>query len=308
MTELTTSPRATVAIATYNRADLLRQTLQDITRQHLPSDDFEVIVVDNNSNDHTPAVVADFPTVRYAKETQQGLSHARNRAIAEARGGIIVFADDDILAPPNWLGALLEPFDQDGEERIGAVGGEVIPFFPTGLPEWVSEWHSPLALRETTGEVETNRFPMGANLAIRRSVFSKVGQFNENLGRQGTRLMGGEETEFLRRLRQAGYEIWFAPAASVRHVMPASRTTFSYARRHSFDSACSRVIERAAQPGATAYLLSRFPLNVGKAIAFTVLAGLSALTFRGGATKKALVRAWRSCGYLYQIPRSVLKK
>src|ERR1051325_2688261 len=93
----------TVAIPTYNRADFLRQTLAGIALQVFPGE-FEVLVIDNNSTDHTRAVVAEFadahPAPRHVLETKQGLDHARNRAIAEARGEIIVFADDDILVKP----------------------------------------------------------------------------------------------------------------------------------------------------------------------------------------------------------------
>src|ERR1043165_163989 len=97
----------TVAIPTYNRADYLRQTLAGIALQVFPPDQFEVLVIDNNSTDHTVAVVAEFadahPAPRCVLETNQGLDHARNRAITEARGEIIVFADDDILVKPDWL-------------------------------------------------------------------------------------------------------------------------------------------------------------------------------------------------------------
>ena len=80
----------------------------------------------------------------------------------------------------------------------------------------------------------------------------------------------------------------------------------SNASRHAFDSARSRVIDRAGQPGATPYLAGRFAGNVFKALGFALLALLSALVLRTGDAKKSLVRAWRSCGYLYQIPRSLL--
>jgi hypothetical protein len=87
--------------------------------------------------------------------------------------------------------------------------------------------------------------------------------------------------------------------------MPASRTSFNYARRHAFDSARSRVIDRAAQPGAAGYLSGRLVANIAKVLGFTLLAMLNVLVLRTGAAKKALVRAWRSCGYIYQIPRSL---
>ncbi|MEX2045436.1 MAG: hypothetical protein WD941_08800, partial [Opitutus sp.] len=118
----------------------------------------------------------------------------------------------------------------------------------------------------------------------------------------------GGDSEMIRRVRAAGLEVWFVPAAAVRHQMPASRTTFRHATRHAFDSARSRVIDRAGQHGAKAYLAGRFLVNVTKTIGFGILALVNTILFRSGAAKKSAVRAWRSCGYLYQIPRSFIGK
>ncbi len=304
--------KVTVAIPTYNRAELLRQTLAGIARQEFPSSQFEVLVIDNNSRDHTREVVAAFaaarPAPRYLLETKQGLDHGRNRAIAEGRGDIIVFADDDILVEPDWLSQLIAPFAAAHGHKVGAVGGEVIPIFPDGLPPWVAEWHSPLTFRPDAGPLPAQQSPMGANMAFPAWVFAKLGPFHTALDRSGKNLFGGGDTEMIRRVRAAGFEVWFAPAAKIRHQMPASRTTFRYATRHAFDSARSRVVERASQGGATGYLLARFAGNALKAAGFAVLALLSAVVLRTGDAKKSLVRAWRSCGYLYQIPRSLVGK
>jgi len=304
--------RLTVAICTYNRAELLQQTLTGLARQTFPADQFEVLVIDNNSTDRTPQVVAEFAGARTAPrhvvETQQGLDHARNRAIAEARGEIVVFADDDILMEPDWLAQLAAPFAADSAGRIGAVGGEVIPVFPDGLPIWVAEWHSPLAFRPDAGPLPSPQSPMGANMAFPAWIFKKLGSFHTALDRSGQNLFGGGDTDMIRRVRAGGFEVWFAPAAVVRHQLPASRTTFRYATRHAFDSARSRVVDRASQGDATGYLLARFAGNLVKALGFAVLALLYALGLQTDATKKALVRAWRACGYLYQIPRSLVGK
>ena len=149
---------------------------------------------------------------------------------------------------------------------------------------------------------------MGANLALPRWVFERLGRFHTALDRAAGNYFSGGDSEMIRRVRQAGLEVWFSPAAAVQHQMPASRTTFRYARRHAFDSARSRVIDRAGQPGAKLYLLGRFPANGAKALGFALVALLNAVVFRTGPAKKALVRAWRSCGYLYQIPRSLCGK
>jgi GT2 family glycosyltransferase len=304
--------KVTVAIPTYNRADFLRQTLAGIVAQQFPRDHFEVLVIDNNSRDHTRAVVAEFaaakPAPRYLLELQQGLDYARNRAIAEARGEIVLFGDDDILVAPDWIAQMAVPLLADPARRIGAVGGEVIPVFPDGLPDWVREWHAPLAFRADTGPLPPQHSPMGANLAFPKWVFEQLGPFHTALDRAAGNYFSGGDSEMIRRVRAAGLEVWFSPAAAVQHQMPASRTTFRYARRHAFDSARSRVIDRAGQPGAAGYLFGRLFANVAKALGFALLALLNAIVFRGGAAKKALVRAWRSCGYLYQIPRSLLGK
>ena len=68
-------------------------------------------------------------------------------------------------------------------------------------------------------------------------VFKKLGSFHTALDRSGKNLFGGGDTDMIRRVRSAGFEVWFAPAAVVRHQLPASRTTFRYATRHAFDSA-----------------------------------------------------------------------
>lgn len=308
-----TPVKVTVAIPTYNRADFLRQTLEGIGAQHFPRDHFEVLVIDNNSTDHTRAVVAEFagahPEPRYLHEPQQGLDYARNRAINEARGEIILFGDDDILVRPDWIVQMTAPLLADaGARRIGAIGGEVIPVFPDGLPDWVREWHAPLAFRADAGPLEARHSPMGANMAFPRWAFEQLGAFHTALDRAAGNYFSGGDSEMIRRVREAGHEVWFAPAAAVKHQMPASRTTLKYARRHAFDSARSRVIDRAGQPGAFAYLAGRFLANIAKAVGFSLLAGLNLIFFRTGAAKKAFVRAWRSCGYLYQIPRSLLGK
>ncbi len=246
--------KVTVAIPTYNRADFLRQTLAGLVAQQFPREHFEILVIDNNSTDHTAAVVAEFasakPTPRYLCEEKQGLDYGRNRAIAEARGEIIVFGDDDILVKPDWLAQMAVPLIADsGARKVGAVGGEVIPVFPDGLPDWVREWHAPLAFRADLGPIPAKHSPMGANLAFPKWVFEQLGPFHTALDRAAGNYFSGGDSEMIRRVRAAGLQVWFAPGADVQHQMPASRTTFRYASRHAFDSARSRVIDSRRPAG-----------------------------------------------------------
>jgi glycosyltransferase involved in cell wall biosynthesis len=307
----------TVAIPTYRRAAMLRQTLEGLVRQDYPPHLLELLIIDNNSPDDTPAVVASFANTplppRHVLETRQGANHARNRAIREARGDIIIFGDDDILIEPDWVREIVRPFQENPARRIGAVGGEVIPVFPDGCPAWVAGFHGPQALRPDAGPLRPGQVPMSASLAFLRKTFPELGYFDTELGRKGGVVFGGDENLAIKRLLQGGYEVWFAPAARALHQMPASRTTFRYVRKHAFDSARSRVVGRVRDDrdegrSSTGYLLSRLAGNVLKAPAFALLGLVNFVLFNSGAGKKALVRAWRSCGYLYQIPRSLVGK
>ena len=302
----------TVAVCTYKRPDYLRQTLQGIARQDFPRDQYEVLVVDNNSPDNTAEVVAEFagenPTPRYVNEPRQGLDYSRNRAIAEAKGDIIIMADNDILMERDWISQMVAPLLADKAGRIGGLGGEVVPVFPDGLPAWLEGSHGPQSFRADAGPVLPPQSPMGASFAFPRRVFEQYGGFRTDLDRRVPQLFAGGDGEMIRRLRRAGLEIWFVPGAKVLHQIPASRLNLRYTLRHGFDSARSRVIDRAAQPGAKLYFLSRFFINLLiKAPGFALIALLNLIVLRTGPAKRALVRSWRSCGYLFQIVRSLLK-
>lgn len=307
-------PYVTIAIPTYNRESWLKQTLTGLTKQDYPADRLEILIIDNNSPDQTQQLVNSFAHAphppRHILETQQGANYARNRALEEARGEIIVYGDDDILMQSTWLRELMQPFIRDEAKHIGAVAGEVVPVFPDGCPDWVRSFHGPQAFRVDMGPTSAKQVPMSANLAFRREALRDQGGWDTNVGRKGKRVFGGEENGPIRRLRQAGLEVWFAPVATVDHQMPAGRTTLSYMKRHAFDSACSRVVGRVGSDreegrSSWGYLFSRFLGNILKAIGYTLVALINILLFRHGEAKKALVRTWRSCGYLYQIPQSL---
>lgn len=304
--------KATIAICTYNRAPWLRQALAGMVQQDFPPGSFEILVVDNNSTDDTEAVVAGFsntvPTPRRVVETRQGANFARNRALQEAHGEIIVYADDDILVEPSWLRLLVAPFFSAAGPKIGAVAGEVVPVFPDGCPDWVAGFHGPQAFRSDVGPIGNLRVPMSANLAFRRDVLRQLGGFDTGLTREGGALFSADENVVMRKLHSAGYEAWFVPEASVQHQLPGNRTEFRYVARHAFGSARSRVVDRATQPGARGYLLARWPANLLKVVGFSLAGALHLVTFRSSAAKKAFVRTWRACGYLYQIPRSLVGK
>jgi len=96
-----------VIICTYNRSNSLADTLLCLTKQTYESENWELIVVDNNSNDNTKEIISELskqlPNLTYKFEPQQGLSYARNLGINSAKGEIIAFTDDDVLPEKDWL-------------------------------------------------------------------------------------------------------------------------------------------------------------------------------------------------------------
>ncbi len=247
-------------IATYNRAESLRRTLCSVAQQSLAPGEFEIVVVDNNSPDHTPQVCAEFaaghPQLQFRRvaETRQGLSHARNCGIEAARGRYIAFIDDDEEINTGFLENYLHFFES--HPQAAAAGGRMLPVYEGKLPRWFSPFldrpvGSKLDLGSKPQVFKGKRYPIGGNMAMRRTVFERYGMFNPDLGRKGNQMLGGEEKDLFDRLRRGGEEIHYLPEAIVYHIIPESRVTKEYLRRlMPLAGASERIRTRAISPGA----------------------------------------------------------
>src|SRR5262249_4803687 len=131
----------TVAICTWNRAELLDRTLAQLRHLEVPPGvSWELLVVNNNCSDHTDEVLARHAPhlpLRRLFEAEQGLSASRNRAVAEAPGELILRTDDDVLADPRWLAEYVEAAKRFPE--AGFFGGTIDPWFEVPPPAWVRD-------------------------------------------------------------------------------------------------------------------------------------------------------------------------
>lgn len=201
-------------------------------------DGWELLVVDNNSTDSTRAVVAEFESalpVRYVFEAEQGLSLARNRAIREFRGDLLLFTDDDVTVDRSWLvayehAALRFP-------HAWFFGGRIVPFWPEGRPRWLKD--ESLALisgvlvnfqlgNETHEFCSDDPLPFGASFALRRAAIDAIGAFRRDLGVNGGVPGRGEESEYLARVRNAGGRGVYVGTAAVHHWTDCRRLTTGY--------------------------------------------------------------------------------
>lgn len=197
---------ASIIIVTRDRADDLRMTLAAMGRVEVPAGfEVELLVIDNGSSDNTAELVrycmiSRIP-VRYILEKRPGLSHGRNRGLAEAKGEILLFTDDDVRPPSGWLVGMCEPI-LSGEADAVAGGVKIAPEL---LRPWMSPMHRAWLASSEWLERGKPQAMVGANMAFSRKVLEKVPGFDPELGAGA--LGSGEESLFSAQLIAAGYRI-----------------------------------------------------------------------------------------------------
>lgn len=230
-------PRLTFAICTYNRADRLPPLLAEMRAQACPVP-FEVLVVDNNSSDFTPDVVAEIaalpgPTVRYVRETEQGIPFARNRALAEALDSeVLVFIDDDELPYPGLLETAFRALTEQGAR---CAGGRVEIVFPGQRPRWladdllgflaeVNHGEEPFWIKDPSTPIWT------ANIAYDMRLFrdSPELRFDARYNRRGHGVGGGSDAMMFRELLRRDVPILYCPQMRVQHHVEPWRMRRSY--------------------------------------------------------------------------------
>jgi len=227
-----------VVICTRDRASMLRRALESLVtcRKPVGVDGWEVLVVDNASSDDTPSVVTVFRALlplRYVRQEQPGLSHARNCSVREARGAWIVWIDDDVTVDAGWLCGYADAIVRHPDAT--ALGGPIAIRLEGASPSWVSSGVASVqdAYAGRSADRLRGQFfaggekPYGANFALRRSA-AEMTPFDRRLGRHPARpTMGGEETEVIRSVLSKGTG-WWVPDASVVHHIDEARQSAAY--------------------------------------------------------------------------------
>jgi glycosyltransferase involved in cell wall biosynthesis len=226
-----------ILIPTHNRAELLGQTLDSLGQVRIPTSiETDLVVVANVCTDSTVDVCrAALPrmsmSARCVEETQLGLSAARNRAVAESRGEICAFLDDDVSISPGWLEGMLEVFHGYPAD---IVGGQILLWWSAvERPDWLDpQLESFLGLLDYGDEVVELFHPKrrigGGNFAFKRQLFDTIGPFRTDLGRIGRAMIATEETEFCQRALSQGARMFYAPRMSLKHWVAVERATIEF--------------------------------------------------------------------------------
>jgi glycosyltransferase involved in cell wall biosynthesis len=231
--------KITIAVCTWNRANMVDQTLQSLTQLRIPPGiDWEVVVVNNNSPDNTADVLESYVSklpLRHFLEKNQGIAFARNRAASEARGEWILWTDDDIQVKPNWLSGYVQAFIEHPE--CGFFGGPVELNFDGVPPAWLVAGLDAIggALGQVrvkeSGPIGTDaQLPFNCNMAV-LSRYHRSIPYDTRYGRKAGGLVSGEETVFLRELLARGVKGRWLHSIPVLHSVPAERQSVKYLRR-----------------------------------------------------------------------------
>jgi glucosyl-dolichyl phosphate glucuronosyltransferase len=229
-----------IIICSYNRASYISDALTSLYGQSSGLDDFEVIIVDNNSTDNTKEVYAQWRQTNtngqftFISETKQGASFARNTGAAIAKGEWVCFMDDDAVATTDYVKNIIKHI-QDQPFIVG-FGGRIIPKYIPGEPKWMSYYVSSLVgnfdYASTACAFENGKYPLESNMIVKKSVYDQIGGFNVNLpGVVGTLRIGGEGKELFYKIIALGHTIYYDPSICVHHVVEVKKLTSEYMYR-----------------------------------------------------------------------------
>ncbi|MBI5248443.1 MAG: mycofactocin biosynthesis glycosyltransferase MftF [Desulfomonile tiedjei] len=203
-------PFVSIVVAVYNRAGEIGSCLESLLNLDYPRSKYEIIVVDDASDDDTPSVVSQFDVKLLRQNRNGGQSAARNAGVAQANGEIVAFIDSDCTAEPEWLRELV-PYFQDSRNAL--AGGYVDSYYRESVLDRFEATKSPLNMGQDlvvgSGE-ESDFYVPTCNMLVRREVYLTAGGLDEEL-------RVGEDVDFCWKLKENGHRLIYVPKGRIRH-------------------------------------------------------------------------------------------
>lgn len=243
-----TFPFISVIIPVFNDSERLCHCLQALERQTYPENTYEVIVVDNASDDDVSAVVGQFPHASMILEPQRGSYAARNTGIAIAKGTILAFTDADCIPAPTWIEQGVQSLRS--ADNCGLVAGRIeFSYQEPHQPNSIELCDSVLYLQQDL-YLKHAKFGATANVFTYKEVFNRVGLFDQTL-------KSGGDYEWGQRVFDAGYQQVYSEDAYVFH--PA---------RHSFAELYKKILRTTRGPydlsRSSSYTLNKFARDLAR--------------------------------------------
>lgn len=268
----TDTPLVTAVICTFNRARYLRKAIRSLLEQTMSRDQYEIIIVDNNSTDNTRAVAATFESelnLRYIFEPVQGLCQARNTGLAHARGTYVAYLDDDGLVVPGWTQAIADSFRM-AERSIGCVGGSIEVLWEIPRPDWISDpllcYYGDLAYEKSWKYLDgIHEYVGGGNAAYPVALLKAMGGFDTSMGHKGSKIRYSEESILHLRMIEQGHSLLYNANMRIMHHAGEEKVNYNWLKRRIFWQGFSsvqverRLGKRSRRPAPhEAYNLARY--------------------------------------------------
>ena len=225
----------TVLFATRNGELALPRTLEAYCRVEAPPQPWKIVIVDNGSEDSTPAILASFKKrlpIETLRQPIAGKNRALNCGLRALEGRLAIITDDDAIPDSSFLSAWSTYLNNGLDYEL--FGGSIDPIFEVPPPKWIfrnkDQFDMLFAVRNLPeGPIAPDEI-FGPNMAVRSSVFASGFRFNEDFGPNGSdpHYPMGSETEFCCRVAQSGGKAWFAKEPRVQHMVRGNHLTRSY--------------------------------------------------------------------------------
>lgn len=268
--------KISIIICSYNRANYIGAALDALYLQSSGLENFEAIVVDNNSTDGTPEVFATWRTHHpegsfyYTTETKQGASFARNTGAEIAKFDWLCFIDDDAIAHKDFVQNIIRHIND--QPFVHGFGGRIIPRYIPTEPKWMSYYvssmvgnfdYAPVACAFNNG-----KYPLESNMIVSKKIFEQIGGFNTQLpGVVGTVRIGGEGKDLFYKIMDLGHAIYYDPTIIVEHVVETKKLTKEYMYRvASGMGRGERARTKAISQKAFVYKIVEYLFKLGAAI------------------------------------------
>ena len=252
--------KLSIAIPTFRRPGMLSECIEALLPQ--VTDGMEILVIDNDPAGSARGQVEGYghDALRYLHEPQPGVVQARNRAVRESRGRHLGFIDDDEVARPGWVAALLRHVDMDFPASFGVVVPRYLREIEPGLEALLDDLYTRDLKQPADADISDNWIHVGTgNSLFRKDIcFATPDPFSAKLN--GT---GGEDVWLVRSLVERGVPIHWNPAAVVEEQIPADRSTLDYVRGRKFRHGQQRIIMMRGAGGPKGWAKAGLWMGVG---------------------------------------------
>jgi|GEM_PF-2862742 len=226
-------PDISLIICTRNRSDVIPETLDAIKKQTLDTEKYEVIIVDQSTDDKTKELVEKYSGFKYIKLDSVGISVSRNEGIKHSTGNIISFVDDDILFDENYLVNILDFFN-NSEFNPDVSGGKILFKYLGEKPDWLDGLllgilgYSDYGDKPCMYDSHPKHVPYTGSIAFKRECIEKTGGFstlNVNLNKN---IISNEDVIFANKIKELGYNLVYNPKMVVYHKIQPENMTWEY--------------------------------------------------------------------------------